>query len=403
MSVLDPIEAIGGVGGKSHIQQGTHVSIKSKDSDFLYKFNYVIAVMNLTQLCMKHQQDVVAIRSKLAEITTKIQSDLNILSQTMTTFQNNANPSGGDSSNPNYYNGFGQNGQFLLLQGTFGGTTEVQPSAALTAATTAELHAFSDLFCVGPTSSASDVKLSDLMQIDNPTNPGQPFDLSHFWSSVENSYDSKGYAGMITATNLNARPSLIQQYTYWQAKLNLSQTSPDDIKAAGGDFTKIPGMNFKPTDDSFDPNINNMLSVYTSLNQNPNASAVQQGDWGEWGNFGNETYLQLLKRAIDTPDVSIDNVYLADSHMTFNYFWTKDPQAKDGAGASNRAHQADILSDIYSHVSSTQASLSSASSAQGTNFQQDTSGMTTETNEVQQIISSFMQGQGSLVGNFKSG
>jgi hypothetical protein len=53
-------------------------------------------------------------------------------------------------------------------------------------------------------------------------------------------------------------------------------------------------------------------------------------------------------------------------------------------------------------MQSTQASLSSASSSQGTNFQQDTSGMTTETNEVQQIISSFMQGQGSLVGNFKS-
>jgi hypothetical protein len=54
--VADPIEAITAVRKGNNVKPATPVKTRLKESDFLYNTNYVIAVMSLTQICMKHQQ-----------------------------------------------------------------------------------------------------------------------------------------------------------------------------------------------------------------------------------------------------------------------------------------------------------------------------------------------------------
>ena len=443
MSVLDPIDAVGSVNQKNKIAPSAVIH-GGKQSDFLYKVNYVIAVMELTQVCMKHQEELVSIRSKLAEITTKIQSDLNVINQYMTTLQNKAAPSD-DKDMADYWNGFGsyQGNTWNNTWGVNGDGTE-RVDSGYAAATQAFTKAFTDLYYGSPFGRTGSVSVQDLMQMDNPENPNQPFDMSAFWGKIAPGFNTteQGASGqglglgihdpqdpdydrLVISTRPNDCPSLIQQYIYYQAKLNLYSTDPSTVRAASEDFSKIPGMNFDPRNDGFDPNINQMMSVimalntgitmeggqgtngasgqgiygYAAINASPKASIL---DLIVLGSYHGDKY--LFGDTSDTAPLGLSDtvgLYGAGAFMAYNYFWTKDPQAKDSAGNSNHKVNGDLLSDVYSKTSSTQASLSSASSAQGTNFQQDTSGMTTENNEVQQMISSFMQGQGSVVGNFK--
>lgn len=123
MSVADPIEAISGVKKTTTVGSTSPTKTHLAESEFLYNTNYVIAVMKLTQVCMQHQQELVSIRSKLAVFATKIQANLNVLNQTMTTFENNAAPSTGllrwTDANWDGYNGFGPNGnQYLSCDGS---------------------------------------------------------------------------------------------------------------------------------------------------------------------------------------------------------------------------------------------------------------------------------------------
>jgi hypothetical protein len=466
MSVLDPIDAVSSVNQKNKIAPSAVIH-GGKQSDFLYKVNYVIAVMELTQVCMKHQEELVSIRSKLAEITTKIQSDLNVINQYMTTLQNKAAVSDGEATydsdsgtndpghfgNTDYTNGFGPTGNNTWYVDPSTGKEVVD--AGYQSSTQAFVKAFTDLYYGSPFGRTASVSVQDLMQMDNPENPNQPFDMSAFWGKIAPGFNTteQGTSGqglglgvhdpqdpdydrLVISTRPTDCPSLIQQYIYYQAKLNLYSADPSTVKAASADFTKIPGMNFDPREDGFDPNINQMMSVITALNTKVSVNGGQDAGGDLYGKAqavvngtSKDTLLRLIvlssyhgasylegdhgsttihdfeqgNLSAPTDDVGL---YGVGSFLAYNYFWTKDPQAKDNGNVwspqgSNHRVDGDLLSDIYSKTSSTQASLSSASSAQGTNFQQDTSGMTTENNEVQQMISSFMQGQGSVVGNFK--
>lgn len=414
--VADPIEAITAVRKKPSVSSTTPIlpaeSVKKKKSDFLYSVNYVIAVMQATQVCMKHQQDVVAIRSKLAEITTKIQADMNIINQYMTTIQSNAKaPAGEGGADQNAYNGFGpSNNGFAWLNSD--GSQNVPAGGALDQATTGFINAFKDLYVCSPAATSnSGVTVASLFTMDNPVDPTKPFDMTNFWTSIDAGYNS-GSLGVGTATagfdvidthpKNNGNASLMMQYIFWQGKLNLAQADPQDIMAAGTDFSKLPGMDFD-LNGSCDPTVKNMMMP---LQETFSVVSHFSDD-----SIGYGTFAQGVHEAIDgnntDPLKGRETLYYDDMNLAYNYFLAKDPSGKDAANVdfSGRLRKpgSDLVSDMYTKISSTQATLSSASSSQGTNFQQDTSGMTTETNEVQQIISSFMQGQGSLVGNFKSG
>jgi hypothetical protein len=398
--VADPIEAITAVKRKQAASSASPTEMKLKHSDFLYNCNYVIAVMQATQVCMQHQQEIVSIRSKLAEITTKIQADMNIMNQYMTTIQSNAKapgPEGTSGDNNNAYNGFGPKGNGFcdtsdLSTEGFYYTGTVPSGGELEKASQGFIASFKDLYvCSSDSSSPSGTQVSDLYSMENPLNPSKSFDLTKFWKNIQPGY-SRDF-NVIADNTAHTKPSLVMQYIYWQAKLNLFQATPDSVTAAGIDFTKVPGMNFQASGDG-DPNVQGIMKPLEAMYNGPTR-------------YENEArpYFSTAIR-----DVIYGNgygyLYGEDALMAYDYYYAKNPQGKasDGSNLSDRSNKpgADVCSDIYTKMQSTQASLSSASSSQGTNFQQDTSGMTTETNEVQQIISSFMQGQGSLVGNFKS-
>ena len=405
--VADPIEAITAVRKKPSVSSTTPIlpaePVKKKKSDFLYSVNYVIAVMEATQVCMKHQQDVVAIRSKLAEITTKIQADMNIINQYMTTIQSNAKAPAGEGTGLNAYNGFGPaNNGFAWYNSD--GTVNVPAGGALDQATTGFINAFKDLYVCSPAATPnSGVTVASLFTMDNPVDPTKPFDMTNFWTKINPGYNAgsnlDGFKDGFDVIDINPKnnttASLMMQYIFWQGKLNLAQADPQDIMAAGTDFSKLPGMDFD-LNGSCDPTVKNMmLPLQTTFNVVSCFSDDPLGNGNiamgiQEGIAGNKYWL-----------------YHQDMTLAYNYFLAKDPSGKDTANVdfSSRSRKpgSDLVSDMYTKISSTQATLSSASSSQGTDFQQDTSGMTTETNEVQQIISSFMQGQGSLVGNFKSG
>lgn len=390
--VVDPIEAVNpsqkAYGAQSGSVAGADGS--GKKSDFLFSTNYIIAVMELTNMAMQHQSDVVKLRGELADVVTRIQSDLSVINQYTSTIESQATNYGLQSG---YY---------------YVNTTNEFPSQSYQDSTASFVKAVRDLFACD-TAGPGDLTVADISKIQDSY--GQTFDLGasqsgspSFWGNLQGAFATKypSPLPLVTASS-NRKPSLIQQYIYYSAQLSVNTCSKEDLQAAGGDITKVPGVNFDPSQSSsFDPTLNSVLGVFSSLSAIPGGT----GRWdsplalAETGTINDPSGQDHYGDTKYIPYFNWENGSSYGLYYTFNHF------ADDYYGAKNPTSGAptdegDGLSAMYMSSSSAQSTLSSSSSNTNTNFQQDTSSVQTINNAAQQMIQSFTQGQGSMIQNFK--
>lgn len=425
------------------------------------KYSYAMIVLYvLNKVGLEHQQQVMQTRSQLMDVMTRMQNDFTTISEYLSQVQNNSYSSGsswayggGDGSEGgwstqglNSYNGL--NSSFYDLTGNYniqhggiglisgGSLTSVTDSVSAQFKTSTQgfLNAVNDLFY--SSKSGTGLTVSDISKIANPFG-GKDFDMTSTWdalSAKDGPFASFNYGtNSVISSNPTDHPSLMQQYMYYQAQMQVNSGSAGTVNGANGDISKI--VDFNPNDANSDPLEQTFIQLLTALNTN--VSVNRDGSAG--GNsvvdkdLGGDTFLSLIASGQvnctlqagegSGPDGAFrinqvkPGLYLAVSMMAFDYFWSKNPNASTtapyvhftGSGEVNDNNSAlkgaasmDPLSNLYMTNNSVQTNVGQQTSQGNNNFQQDVNVAGQLSNVGQNVQKSFFDGIDTMNRNFRS-
>ena len=448
-------------GGTEGVEAPHHSVSEDPKKSSVYNTNYVLTVLNIMQdVGLQPIEDTMQTESQLMDTTAEMQADLTTIQEYLTRIENLAHSGGawkmGDHGwkpmPPGQKGWFGPNADNGIAYNEFHENPNLQDGKDYTVssdfqnATNGFIAAMKDLFVGEPCSKGAPSACSNFTKFsvnktDSKGNPiTQNFDLSSVFNQL-NGNTSNGwgilekYSGQgVFSTSDSHSASLIQQYTYYQYKLNAEQYHglvPNE------DLSKL-GFTMDPTSPSFDGVGKSMFGLLNSFNTSVTVDRENDSQYKNNGEFSNtsENFLYYIFEnpyGINPSGVpnliggSCVNIYGAFSYAAFNYYWTKNPSAstdqKDntvpqppayngGNGAENYGYDKDdkgVVSDgdklsiWYSDSQSSASLLSSQANENSTTMQQYSSEVSQYQNIGQNIIKSNSENLIATVHNYKSG
>ncbi|MEI8301228.1 MAG: hypothetical protein WCG10_06455 [Chlamydiota bacterium] len=450
-----PVEQVQGASGSNEVGSQP---MRPVDDSYLFGTNYILLVMKYTNVAMEHQANLVAMQGQLENVETQIQGCLSTISEFFSTLQANAGSGGGWNANgfyaPNANSGLSNSFYHMnenLNDGAIGsdsGSGDV--NASYQASMRNFLSAFNQLF--NCSDSGTGPTLSQVMNIALPDGSGRQFSMNNYYGDLAQQFaQTYGVSihPVISEGGNDPHVSLLQQYMYYQAQLTVNTDPLSQVEAAWSSGHSAHGINslidFDPSSSGCDPNVTSMLQILNDMDTPITVSRT--GDVWENGqdvtsgqyvqNVTATSLLQMIGLNNMNPGSELNNqvggynpntkmdwytpgLYAAFSYAAFNYIWTKNPTMNiTSPGASNDPNQppwfgdfsnstdgstgnGDMLSELYSHASSSETSLSSSGSTGNATFQEQVNGVQQEQNVAQNFISGWASAMTSVVGNWKS-